>query len=337
MPLSLHLRRTLIAFLSLIPPLAIVILAWRATDSDRRSLLTVLVACGVVEVILGAQQLAFGNRHLMLYAETLATADLQGTFANRNTTGLFLDIALCGLVGLVWRQRHNIVSLGASCGIAALLALGLFLTRSRSSMALGLVPLTMLLTYLWSLRAQIAVSRVRIAVSIAVMMVLAVSFTALVGNARIQHSLSRFDTLQDARPAIWEDAKASASRFWPVGSGIGTFDEVFQVDESLENLGPGRAGRAHNEILETTIESGILAPALIAAWAIAIILTAWTRIRSATDRGPAVSALTIFALLAFQSVLDYPLRNQAMLCAAGLALAFLAARRPGDAVAGAGA
>jgi len=39
-------------------------------------------------------------------------------------------------------------------------------------------------------------------------------------------------------------------------------------------------------------------------------------------------------LLAFQSVLDYPLRNQTMLCVAGLALAFLAARRPADIPAG---
>lgn len=325
-PFSLNVRRTIIAFLALVPPLAILILTWRASDDDRRTLLTLLVACGVFEVVLGAQQLAFGNRHVIFYAEAFGTQDLHGTFANRNTAGLFADAALCALIGLLWHRHHSSLFLGLSGGAAALLAVGLLLTRSRSSITLGIIPLTMLPIYLWSFGAQIVSKRSRIVALIVVAVILAVSTLALASNERIQHSLSRFDSLQDARPAIWQDAKSSISRFWPVGSGIGTFDEVFQVDESLENLSPGRAARAHNEYLETVIESGILAPVLIVSWMMMIAVAARTSARMAKDRGPLATALTFFALLAFQSVLDYPLRSEALLCVAGLLLGFLIAR-----------
>lgn len=327
MPLSLNVRRTAIAFLALLPPLAILTLTWRATDDDHRALLILLVACGVLEVVLGTQQLAFGNRHFMMHAEAFGSQDLQGTFANRNSAGLFLDIALCALVGLLGRPRHSVASLGFGGGIAVVLAVGLFLTRSRSSMALFLVPLTMLLAFLWSMRGKIAATRSRVLALAGVAVVLTALATGLFFNERVQHSLSRFDTLQDARPAIWQDAQSSISRFWPVGSGIGSFDEVFQIDESLENISPGRAARAHNEYLETMVESGVVAPALIMGWVVAILLAVWSSARNATGRGVTAAGSAFCTLLAFQSVLDYPLRSQTVLCVAGLALALLTARR----------
>lgn len=323
MPFSLNVRRTFIAFLALLPPFTILILTWRADDGDRRLLLTALVVCGVMEIIVGTQQLAFGNREFMLYAETIGSQDLQGTFANRNTGGLFADIVLCALIGLLWQRRLGPARLGVAVVVGALLGLGLFLTRSRSSMALVIIPVLMLLMLLWSSRRTLIGKRSRMIAFLGVLSVLVISAGLLADNSRIQHSLSRFDTLKDARPVIWQDARSSVARFWPLGSGIGTFDEVFQLDESLENLSPGRAARAHNEYLETTLESGLLGPVFVASWIAIVALAAWRAIRKATDPGPTFTATAVFLLLAFQSILDYPLRSQTMLCVAGLMLGIL--------------
>lgn len=333
MPFSLNVRRTFIAFLALLPALTILVLTWRADGADRRVLLTVLVACGAAGIILGTQQLAFGNREFVFYAQAVGSPDLQGTFANRNTAGLFADIALCALIGLLWARRPSPTLLVVGAVITTLLLLGIFLTRSRSSMVLTFVPVLLFLLYLWNIRGAWLKSRSRFIGLFAGGAAVFLALVLLAGNARIERSLARFDTFQDARPAIWQDTKISISRFWPVGSGIGTFDEVFQLDESLENLSPGRAARAHNEYLETALESGIIGPLLLAAWTAIIGFATWRGIREAGEPGQRLAAAAVFTLLAFQSILDYPLRSQTLLCVAGLMLGLLIRRYPADAIA----
>lgn len=330
MPFSLNVRRTFIAFLALMPPLAMLTLTWSASDTDRRALLTILVGCGAVGIILGTQQLASGNREFMLYAEAIGSPDLHGTFANRNSAGLFADVSLCALIGLLWQPRHNLLHLGVGVAVGILLGLGLFLTRSRSAMTLVIIPVAMLIAYLWSSRGELLGRRSRLIALITTIAVIVVSAGLVTNNARIQHSLSRFETLQDVRPLIWQDTELSIARFWPVGSGIGTFDEVFQLDETLENLSPGRAARAHNEFLETMLESGVLGLVLVCCWTLVIVLKAWRCVRYATDRGSRIAALAVFILLAFQSILDYPLRSQTLLCVAGLMVGILIARPSAD-------
>ncbi|GAB7551062.1 hypothetical protein NRB_05590 [Novosphingobium sp. 11B] len=259
----------------------------------------------------------------MFYAQATGTQDLQGTFANRNTAGLFIDIVLCALIGILWRPRPRLLPVAIGVVLALFLGLGLFLTRSRSSMALAIIPLSMLTIYMWSFRGEFINPRWRSLTLIGALLGLAAVLGILAGNARIQNSLSRFDTLEDARPAIWRDTQSAIARFWPLGSGIGTFDEVFQVDESLESLSPGRAARAHNEYLETTLESGILGVTVAVCWGALIAILGWRGIHGEIDRGPQVAALAGFMLLALQSILDYPLRSQALLCVAALMLGLM--------------
>lgn len=326
MPFSLNVQRTFIAFLALMPPFAMLVLTWRASDAGRRFLLAILVICGVVGIMLGAQQLAFGNRELMFYAEGIGSSDLQGTFANRNTAGIFADVALCALVGLFWRPRHTPLHFAVIGITAALLVFGLFLTRSRSSMTLVVIPVATLLACLWNSRRAWISNRPRLIALAVGLTVTGILAGVLIDNSRVQRSLSRFETMQDARPAIWQDTWSSIIRFWPSGAGIGTFDEVFQLDESLENLTPGRAARAHNEYLETMLELGILGPVFLGSWAVMIVVAASRGIRGATDLGSRAAALAVFILFAFQSILDYPLRSQTLLCVAGLMLGILIAR-----------
>ena len=79
---------------------------------------------------------------------------------------------------------------------------------------------------------------------------------------------------EDARLYLWDDAVYAAERYFPVGSGMGTFDDVFQIDESLENMSVKRAGRAHNDYLEVAIEAGLPGIILIGAW---LALLVWLR------------------------------------------------------------
>lgn len=320
-PFSLNVRRTIIAWFSLMPPFAILILSWNLSEQAKRQLLLVLVAAGVFVVLLGAQQLALGNRFLVPYPEVIGSGDLVGTFANHNSAALFIDAALCALMALATGRGQRPVWRAATVAAGVLLLVGLFLTRSRSGMVLVIVPVVQLALSLWQARAGRSVSWRKVVLGSAVVLLgLSVVAGLAVQNRRIQLSLSRFDDLQDARPMIWRDTVGSIKHFWPVGSGIGTFDEVFQIDESLEYIGPGRAARAHNDFLEAALESGVIGLGLMSAWLVFLGLGC---IRAVGAGGVALLSSSLFTLFLLQSILDYPLRNQTLLSIAGLMLALL--------------
>ncbi len=323
-PLSLEVHRTLIAFLSLIPAATALVLSWSMTSREKQMVMAGLALSGGALVLAGIPQLASGNHRFVFYAEALGSDDLHGFFANRNTAGLFLDMALCALIGSIPSQRPAPKWIAASASLALLLILGLVLTRSRSSMALAVIPFVFASYRILRARkgAGISASRKqRFAILGACVLLAGTATAAGLMNDRLQASFTRFENLDDRRPEIWKDSLGAIQRFWPVGSGIGTFDEVFQLDESLEFLGPGRAARAHNDYLEVALESGAIGIALLSAWVVYLALLA---IR-ALQRGPATqAALAILILITFQSISDYPMRNQTILCIAGFILAALA-------------
>ena len=104
---------------------------------------------------------------------------------------------------------------------------------------------------------------------------------------------------------------------------MGTFDDVFQVDESLENMTLRRAGRAHNDYIEVTIEAGLPGLLLVAGWLVLLFWLSW-RARSSPERWIAWSGALILLAIALQSITDYPLRNLSLLTLASYALLLLA-------------
>lgn len=317
--MSVDMQRTFIAFLSLIPSLAIIITTWNLSHAQKRQILLVVAMLGFFVVALGTQQLAMGNKSLFLFKEAFGSSNLQGTFANRNSAGLFLDISLCALIGIFPWARLTSTSAIAASATAILLIIGLILTKSRSSIVLVTIPMLMIVFQTAkSLKFAKAGPKAIIIIVICFGILTSTAVIFSRENLRIQNSLSRFEDIEDVRPLIWSDTIGSIVRFWPIGSGIGTFDEVFQVDETLENLGPGRAARAHNEYLEMILESGLAGAALLVGWAVFLLGRSFQAFRI---RGIWLAPTGVFALLAFQSILDYPLRNQTLLCIAGLMLA----------------
>jgi exopolysaccharide production protein ExoQ len=344
-PMSLNVWRTLIAFLSLVPPVTIVVLAWRLSEAQKNRLLLLVAAMGIFTVLIGTLQLTTGNRIFVFFSEAFGSGDLQGSFANRNCAGLFLDVALCALIGGFPDGQPRLKEHLAGAAMLILLVVGVILTRSRTSMVLMLVPLAFLAFRVSQARTRDPIPgrkrtswRTTAAVAIGIALFVGGAVTVVLSNERIQHSLSRFDgvsvgvdNLQDRRALIWADTTGSIKRFWPIGSGIGTFDEVFQTDETLENLRTDRAARAHNDYLELTLESGLIGIALMAGW-LYFLITRGLRVtresRAGRSGGWLIAPVAVLALFAFQSVLDYPLRSQILLCIAGLMVALLIDEQP---------
>lgn len=99
------------------------------------------------------------------------------------------------------------------------------------------------------------------------------------------------------------------------------------MDESLEYVSLGRAGRAHSNYRELAIELGIPGIILLAAWLVWLGQACWRRRRD-SDCWLAYVVFASCITISLQSALDYPLRNHAMLAVAGLLLVFLLPFRP---------
>lgn len=328
MSFSLFPQRTLLAVTALVTPLAVLCAGWSIPRDRLIDLGWLIVGCGLVTILLGAIQLSGPAGTAKFHGDFHGSNVLVGTFANRNSTGLFLTFAL-GLAALLPAPRPHPAILPARLASCVLLLLGVALTQSRTALVLAILPVL-----LGTVRALGAWLRARgghrsgrqmALIGLGALALVGIGGGALVVAApgRIGTTLERFESRDDARRYVWEDAAYSASKYWPLGAGVGTFDELYQIDESLENLTLRRPGRAHNDYIEVAIESGVAGLVLIAGWALLIAWLSWCARRSQL-RWAAWSGSAYLLANALQSVTDYPLRNQTMLALAAFALLLLA-------------
>ena len=319
-PFSLDPARTTTAALALLPPLAVLVLAAALGKRARRDALALIVWLALASVLLGAVQVLTENRWGNLWPGAEGPV-LFGFFANRNTTAPFLAICAALALFVDWGERRGLRGAGGAI-VAALLIFGAVLTQSRAGIALcGLVVMLKLASLAMGGKDGRVVSFV-LAGAAALVGALALAATA---NQRLAGILARFSGGEENRLEIWQDTAASIARFWPLGSGQGTFDEVFQLDESLENLFALKAGRAHNDYLEIGVEAGALGLLLVAAWLGGTVWRGWKlRAEREAGAGMARAALVGLAIVAGSSLVDYPLRNETMLCLAALLAAILA-------------
>ena len=325
-PLSVGVGPTLVAFLGLLAPFAILALGWRVPDADLARLHHLVVMLGLLCAGFGLACLALGNS-TGLYPERPQTGVLFGTFANRNSAGVFLICCLLLLIALPDQRRLARTELLLRILAGAILTIAVVLTQSRSSMALLALPAILLaarLIAIWRAQRRTGYRPTRFGLVAAALLAAAAAggVGAFLHSGRVETSFARFDEADGMRSAMWEDAYRSAARYWPAGAGVGSFDDVFQVDESLEYVTPRRAGRAHNDYLEIAVESGLAGVALAIGWVVWCMAATWRGVRRAG--WPAAGAAGVGAAIALQSVLDYPLRNQTMLCLAAFAILILA-------------
>ena len=327
-PLSLDSARTVVALTGLIVPLTVLAIGWNASRDQIVALGWIVAAMGLVNLALGVGQTTSSDPMASFYPEIPMQGVLFGTFANRNSAGIFLVCALILCALLPFPRRRRFV-LPARVSVRVLLVAAIVLTRSRSALVLCVVPAVLVALKLASSSFRSRDGNVRIRLRFGVLfaglllVALAGTSVFVMAPGRVRDVIERFDRSSNPRVYIWEDALYTSDKYWPVGAGMGTFDEVFQADESLENLTQRRAGRAHNDYLEVAIESGMACVILVAAWLAAWLFLTW-RARLSSDRWIAWTGSTILLTIALQSIVDYPLRNQAMLSVAALAFLLLA-------------
>jgi putative inorganic carbon (hco3(-)) transporter len=118
--------------------------------------------------------------------------------------------------------------------------------------------------------------------------------------------------------------------FAPLGSGLGTFKDIYRWYEDPAIVGTIFVNHAHNDLLELLIETGLVglvALGLFLAW----FVPAGVRVWSVRTAGPiAQAASVVIGVELLHSLVDYPLRTAAM--SAMMALCCVLLVRPADPV-----
>ena len=111
------------------------------------------------------------------------------------------------------------------------------------------------------------------------------------------------------------------------GSGIGTFEQVYRMNENPAAVDHYYVNHAHNDYLELAIETGLpgllLLLLFLAWWGNSV----WRMVRSPAADHYAMAGAIASAAILLHSVVDYPLRTAAMGAVFAMSLALIVESR----------
>jgi len=234
--------------------------------------------------------IAFVQASLALVQSATGVAG-EGTYANRNHLAGMLVMAMPLALGLLssrigksrshaGRKRAssdirgmvarisnvpgmNVVMLLAMTSV--LFALGIIFSRSRTGIAmmmLGLFLSALLFGRLMGERKSIQIS--------GVILIVVTTLAVEIGVAPVVSRFGLDSAVDDARWSIFAQAYEGLMTFFPLGSGVGSFPDMFRrfQPESIS----GFVNHAHNGYLEYIFEGGIFALGIIASFVLIYIL-----------------------------------------------------------------
>lgn len=324
-PISLDPEATLRCLLWLIPPAALFVAVATLDAGERLRLVGVVLALCAASLILGGLQITDRDGGLFTSPDG-GPADLPiGFFANRNHQGIAMAAALpfAAAFAAIWGSAASQRIRAANIIFAALVALlivGVLVTRSRAALTLAGPALIASLGLFWA-----ASGAKRLRREAAMMFGVAAVVLVFAAQFAISAVFDRFEALTDGdgRFDIWASTANAAADVAPVGTGLGTYEPFYRAWEPLTLIGPSFVNHAHNDYLELWLETGWLSPLFLAAflaWLGWASLNAWLGPNSHSTTLARAGGIAILVLLA-HSVVDYPLRTQALACVFAFAVA----------------
>lgn len=325
-PLTLTPADTRNALFSLSVPLAVLLLAAKLERGLLERLLPAIIALGLLSGVLGVLQLVGSpTGPLYLYAQTNYGMAV-GLFANRNHQAVFLATLFPMLA--VFVTTHSGRSHALRDGFAALAA-GIFLvplllvTGSRAGILVALVGLA---AVPWLLRLAPAGRKARtphplwqwlrsprgLMIGGLVLILLMGGLTVALSRAEAVNRLLHAGADEELRFKVWPIILNLIPQYLPLGSGSGSFVQVFQMAEPDQILRPTYLNHAHNDLLEVLLTNGIPGALLLLAAGTAWVLAARRAfVAPLTGEGVLFARLGVVVIgqLALGSLSDYPLRT----------------------------
>lgn len=293
--LSLYPLQTEAALLLLMVPVAM-FLGMRALDTDRAlQLVLLMLGIGAGQALIGLVQYGATEGSPALFGMSFTgVSRAMGSYTNPDHLAglleMLLPIALALLLFSVgrkhhddrrrgWRARvafvssirgHAAVAYGV---IALLLLLGIIFTRSRAGILVGILGI-LLSTVTFSRR----IGGNNVYGPTGTVVTLAIGAGIIIGLVPVLDRFSVDAAVGDARWTIFSETLRGIGALFPLGSGPGTYPDVFPAFQSLQ-LGQWFINHAHNDYLEWLFEAGLIAAALMALL-VGLYARQWLKLRT---------------------------------------------------------
>jgi O-antigen ligase len=346
LPVSLDPNGTIASLLSIIPPAALFLTVVQIREDDRRRLPWVVIGVAIASIVLGAFQLMGGTGSPLRFYEITSPTLAVGFFANANHLA---TLALCALpfagflaaravsrkAGRAKRSSAMLVALG----VGLFLAVGIAVIGSLAGY--GLFPIAAMASALIYRRANHGPLSLKWLAGLAGLM-LAFLALALAGPLNEQ-ALSKKAASQSSRREFAARTLEAIGDYAPVGSGLGTFQNIYRLYDDPKRIDRLYVNHAHNDYLEAVLElgfAGLLLIAAFVAWWLRRLVVVWRVDFRGVDLARAATVPIGVVLL--HSIVDYPIRTAAIAALFGLACALLVpytpplTRRDADAEGGGG-
>jgi O-antigen ligase len=339
LPVSLTPHRTIDSLLSAIPPLAVFLGVVRLKAFRAAFAAAAIIAGAVAGTALSALQVSSAQSATSpwyLYPVTSVGFGV-GFFANVNHMASLLLISLPFIAALAAAARGANVQrytafLAVTASLAILIMLGIGLNGSFAGYGLVL-PVAVA-----SLLVVVRVGRRGFGALIGLSLLLmagALAFIAITEVGRDRFGVGAAESTGSRIERLGPTLEI-ARDYFPLGTGLGSFRQVYAMHEDPDQVGATYVNHAHNDYAEWVMETGLpglLIMILFLAWWARAAVGVW---RNAESGAFAKAASIASAAVLAHSLVDFPLRTSAIAACFALCLALLADRRspqaakPGD-------
>ncbi len=330
------------AFASLFTPLAVLLLGVQLGREDLRRLLPLLISLGAVSGLVGLLQVISDPQGPLYFYRITNNGSAVGLFSNRNHAAtllacLFPLLAVYASMATGTEDQIRARQL-LSASVAIVLVPLILVTGSRSGLISGLLGLVAAgLIYRRPAEGRKvrrgddrkAIGLVPILGGITAISLgfLTFFFSRAVAIERLfaeTADVSRFDYWILSVDMFW--------KYFPWGSGSGSFVEAFLILEPANQLAAYYVNRAHNDWIETAVTFGLPGLLLLASSVILFALQGikiWA-VADGSSRSVALARAASAAILiiAIASFSDYPLRTPTMMSLFALFLLWFSSAQP---------
>lgn len=332
LPLSLSPYDTITAALWLLPPLAILAAMLRLAAYRELWLAVVLGAAAFASVLLGVLQVSSADvltSSWYLYTVT-NNGRATGFFANSNHMSTLLIATIPFMVALFGIKRGAKRYLQKEAGRFAILGgailvllFGLALNPSTAGIGLGVAVAAA------SLLINVAPGTRWRRWGIATAALLGAAAVAAIFTTPLEKSLATVSADQSyaTRSTSFENSLRAVAETFPVGTGSGTFADVYPAFEDPDVVDRWFVNHVHNDYIELVLETGLAGLVLIL-----LFLLWWLGRAVAIWRSPIVDPFARAASLASGAILahsmvDFPLRTSAIAAIFAVCIALMAGSR----------
>ena len=326
------------AISSLSLPLAVILLGIQLEKDDLLRTLPLLIILGAISGLFGLLQVISSSDSPFYFYQLTNEGSAVGLFANRNHAAVLLAllIPMLAVYGASVSKKPEQQKVRLIKSVAALIVLVplILVTGSRSGFIIAMIgifgaailfrhPTT---TERKEVKSSTSTRRM-VGLTLGVILIGLVSATLFFSRATAIDRLFANTQDNDLRQDFWISSLALWDQFVPLGSGPGTFVEVYRLKESNVLLDATYLNHAHNDWVETIVALGF--PGLILMGVgILLYLVRFRALYFTMDGNRRTVmfsrlAAVLLAMLALASFVDYPLRTPTMMSVFALLILWL--------------